>query len=134
VVAAEVRGLAQRSAVAAREIKALIVASVEKVDAGSRQVDAAGRTMGEIVASVQSVSDLIARIATASQEQRTGIGQVNTAVTHMEQAVQQNASMVEEAAAATDALKEQAGTLFALVASFQVHNFTEARAFGLVTT
>ena len=121
VVAAEVRGLAQRSAVAAREIKALIAASVAKVDAGARQVDTAGRTMGEIVAAVQGVSDLVARIAAASQEQRAGIGQVNIAVSHMEQAVQQNASMVEEAAAATDALKDQAGTLFALVTRFQLN-------------
>jgi methyl-accepting chemotaxis protein len=120
VVAAEVRGLAQRSAAAAKEIKGLIGDSVQKVDAGTRQVDAAGRTMQEIVDSVRKVSGLIAEIAAASQEQSAGIGQVNTAVAQMEQVVQQNASLVEEATAATESLKEQAGLLLQAISRFKV--------------
>ena len=120
VVAGEVRQLAQRSAEAAKQIKALIGDSVTKVEAGTRQVDAAGRTMNEIVASVSRVSDLIAEIAAASQEQSAGIGQVNTAVTQMEQVVQQNASLVEESSAATEAMKQQAATLLQLVTRFRL--------------
>ncbi|MBL0393966.1 HAMP domain-containing protein [Ramlibacter monticola] len=120
VVAGEVRQLAQRSAEAAKQIKALIGDSVTKVEAGTRQVDAAGRTMNEIVASVSRVSDLIADIAAASQEQSAGIGQVNTAVTQMEQVVQQNASLVEESSAATEAMKQQAATLLELVTRFRL--------------
>ncbi|HEY0823283.1 MAG TPA: methyl-accepting chemotaxis protein, partial [Ramlibacter sp.] len=120
VVAAEVRNLAQRSAAAAREIKALIGDSVGKVDAGARQVDEAGRTMEEIVASVKQVSDLIAEIAAASQEQSAGIEQVNTAVTQMDQVVQQNASLVEEATAATESMKAQAGALLQVVSRFRL--------------
>ncbi|MDB5752442.1 MAG: hypothetical protein JWP65_2863, partial [Ramlibacter sp.] len=96
VVAAEVRNLAQRSAAAAKEIKGLIGESVDKVEAGTRLVDAAGQTMQEIVASVKKVSDLVAEIAAASAEQDSGIQQVNTAVAQMDQVVQQNASLVEE--------------------------------------
>ncbi|WP_332813998.1 methyl-accepting chemotaxis protein [Ramlibacter sp.] len=120
VVAAEVRGLAQRSAAAAKEIKGLIGDSVQKVDAGTRQVDAAGRTMQEIVDSVRQVSALIAEIAAASQEQSSGIGQVNTAVAQMEQVVQQNASLVEEATAATESLKEQASALLQSISRFKI--------------
>ncbi|HEY8357429.1 MAG TPA: methyl-accepting chemotaxis protein, partial [Ramlibacter sp.] len=120
VVAAEVRNLAQRSAAAAKEIKTLIGDSVEKVDAGTRLVDAAGKTMDEIVSSVKKVSDLIAEIAAASQEQSTGIGQVNAAVTQMDQVVQQNASLVEEASAATEAMQAQAGSLLQVVSRFNV--------------
>jgi methyl-accepting chemotaxis protein len=118
VVAAEVRSLAQRSAAAAREIKNLIDESVGKVDAGTRLVDAAGRTMEEIVSSVRQVTDLVAEIAAASQEQRSGIEQVNAAVTRMEHVVQQNNSLVEEATSATEMLKGQAGSLLQLVARF----------------
>jgi len=96
VVAAEVRNLAQRSAAASKEIKALIGDSVDKVEAGTKLVGAAGKTMEEIVSSVRKVSDLIAEIAAASQEQSSGIEQVNRAVTQMDQVVQQNASLVEE--------------------------------------
>ena len=120
VVAAEVRSLAQRSAEAAREIKALIGESVQTVDAGGRLVQAAGETMGEIVASVKQVSDLIARIATASADQSAGIGQVNAAVAQMDQVVQQNASLVEEATAATDSMREQAAALLQTVAQFRL--------------
>jgi methyl-accepting chemotaxis protein len=120
VVAAEVRNLAQRSAAAAKEIKALISESVDKVDAGTRLVDAAGKTMEEIVGSVKGVTDLIAEIAAASQEQSSGIEQVNLAVTQMEQVVQQNASLVEEATAATESMKEQAGALLQTVAHFKL--------------
>jgi methyl-accepting chemotaxis protein len=120
VVAAEVRNLAQRSAAAAKEIKALIGESVDKVDAGGRLVGAAGKTMEEIVSSVKKVSDLIAEIAAASEEQDAGIRQVNTAVTHMDQVVQQNASLVEEAAAATESMKSQAGSLLQMVARFKL--------------
>ncbi len=120
VVAAEVRSLAQRSAEAAREIKALIGASVQTVDAGGRLVQAAGQTMGEIVASVKRVSDLIAKIATASADQSAGIGQVNAAVAQMDRVVQQNASLVEEATAATESMKEQAAALLQTVAQFRL--------------
>ena len=120
VVAAEVRNLAQRSAAAAKEIKTLIGDSVDKVEAGTKLVDAAGQTMEEIVGSVKKVSDLIAEIAAASQEQSSGIAQVNTAVTQMDQVVQQNASLVEEATAATESMKEQAASLLQMVARFKL--------------
>jgi methyl-accepting chemotaxis protein len=120
VVAAEVRNLAQRSAAAAKEIKTLIGDSVDKVDAGSKLVHAAGQTMDEIVVSVKKVSDLIAEIAAASQEQSSGVGQVSTAVTQMDQVVQQNASLVEEATAATESMKVQAGALLQMVSRFRL--------------
>ncbi len=120
VVAAEVRNLAQRSAAAAKEIKGLIGESVDKVDAGAKLVDNAGKTMDEIVSSVKKVSDLIAEIAAASEEQDAGIQQVNTAVTQMDQVVQQNASLVEEAAAATESMKSQAASLLQMVARFKL--------------
>jgi methyl-accepting chemotaxis protein len=120
VVAAEVRNLAQRSAGAAKEIKSLIGESVDKVDTGAKLVDAAGNTMQEIVSSVKKVSDLIAEIAAASEEQDAGIQQVNTAVTQMDQVVQQNASLVEEAAAATESMKSQAAALLQMVARFNL--------------
>ena len=120
VVASEVRSLAQRSAAAAKEIKTLIGDSVNKVEAGTKLVDAAGHTMEEIVSSVKKVSDLIAEIAAASQEQSSGIEQVNTAITQMDQVVQQNASLVEEATAATESMKDQAGSLLQLVSRFKL--------------
>jgi methyl-accepting chemotaxis protein len=121
VVAAEVRSLAQRSAAAAREIKTLIGDSVDQVDAGSKLADAAGKTMHEVVGSVQKVSDLIAEIAAASREQSSGIEQVNTAVSQMEHAVQQNASLVEEATAATESMKAQSDSLLDMVSRFRLH-------------
>ncbi|NNU43432.1 HAMP domain-containing protein [Ramlibacter sp. B156] len=132
VVAAEVRSLAQRSAEAAKEIKALIGESVQTVDAGGRLVQAAGQTMGEIVASVKRVSDLIAKIATASADQSAGIGQVNTAVAQMDQVVQQNASLVEEATAATESMKEQAAALLQTVAQFRLEQDAASARPGVI--
>jgi len=111
VVASEVRSLAQRSAAAAKEIKALIDDSVTKVDAGTQLVDKAGKTMEEVVASVRRVTDIIAEIADASVEQTAGIEQVNGAIAAMDQATQQNAALVEESAAAAAAVREQAAAL-----------------------
>ncbi len=120
VVAGEVRGLAQRSAEAAKEIKALIGASVEKVQAGSALVGEAGSTMGEIVAQVQRVSDLLGEISAASGEQTNGIGQIGNAVAQLDQVTQQNAALVEESAAAADSLRSQAEQLAQAVAFFQI--------------
>ena len=122
VVASEVRSLAQRSAQAAREIKTLIGASVDKVDAGTRLVKDAGSTMGDIVASVQRVADIIREITSATQQQSLGIGQVNGAVSTLDQMTQQNAALVEESAAAADSLKDQAGRLNTVVARFQTRH------------
>ncbi|MBT9553257.1 MAG: Tar ligand binding domain-containing protein [Hydrogenophaga sp.] len=119
VVAAEVRNLAQRSAEAAKEIKGLIGASVDKVDAGTRLVADAGQTMSEIVGSVQRVSDIIGEITAASGEQSDGIGQVNVAVTQLDQMTQQNAALVEESAAAAESLREQASKLAQVIQIFR---------------
>ena len=120
VVASEVRSLAQRSAAAAREIKALIGDSVEKVDAGARLVDQAGNTMQEIVDSVRRVTDVISEITAASTEQSAGIEQINEAINQMDQVTQQNAALVEEAAAAAASLQDQAGNLAQAVSVFQL--------------
>jgi methyl-accepting chemotaxis protein len=120
VVASEVRSLAQRSAQAAREIKGLIGTSVEKVEGGSRLVADAGRTMEEIVGSVQRVTDIIGEITAAASEQSQGIGQVNGAITQLDQMTQQNAALVEESAAAAESLKEQAQRLAQEVAVFRL--------------
>jgi methyl-accepting chemotaxis protein len=122
VVASEVRSLAQRSASAAKEIKQLIDDSVEKVDTGAKLVDQAGETMGEIVESVQRVTDIMGEISSASQEQTSGIEQINQAISQMDQATQQNASLVEEAAAASEALQEQAAKLATLVGVFRIND------------
>jgi methyl-accepting chemotaxis protein len=119
VVAGEVRNLAQRSAQAAKEIKGLIGASVDKVETGSRLVADAGQTMSEIVGSVQRVSDIIGEITAAAGEQSDGIGQVNVAVTQLDQMTQQNAALVEESAAAAESLKDQANRLDQVVRVFR---------------
>lgn len=120
VVASEVRNLAQRSAAAAKEIKSLIGDSVEKVDVGNKLVDQAGVTMNEIVSSVQRVADIMGEITSASQEQSSGIEQVNIAIGQMDEMTQQNAALVEEAAAAAESLEEQAQKLSSTVSAFKV--------------
>jgi methyl-accepting chemotaxis protein len=111
VVASEVRSLAQRSAAAAKEIKTLINNSVEKVDFGAGLVDRAGATMNEMVASVKRVTDIMAEISVASQEQSAGIEQINKAITEMDTTTQRNAALVEEAAASSQLLEDQAEKL-----------------------
>jgi methyl-accepting chemotaxis protein len=120
VVASEVRSLAGRSANAAKEIKVLIGASVERVDAGSRLVNNAGQTMQEIVGSVKRVSDIIGEIASAAVEQSSGIGQINNSVVQLDQMTQQNAALVEQSTAAAGSLREQAQKLTELVGTFQL--------------
>ena len=120
VVASEVRSLAGRSAQAAKEIKELINASVERVETGTQLVQDAGTTMDDIVQSVQRVTDMIGQITAASAEQSTGITQVNQAVGQLDQMTQQNAALVEESAAAAQSLHEQAAQLTQVVAVFKV--------------
>jgi len=120
VVASEVRSLAQRSAGAAKEIKTLIEDSVGKVEAGRKLVDEAGEAMDDIVTSVQLVADIIGGVASASHEQSTGIEQINQAVGQMDEMTQQNAALVEEAAAAAESLQSQAGKLAELVSTFRL--------------
>jgi methyl-accepting chemotaxis protein len=120
VVAGEVRTLAQRSAEAAKEIKSLIVTSVEKVEAGSRLVKNAGTTMDEIVASVKRVSDIVGEITSTSAEQSNGIGQINESVTELDHMTQQNAALVEESAASATSLQEQAAKLTSVVTAFRL--------------
>jgi methyl-accepting chemotaxis protein len=120
VVASEVRNLAQRSAEAAKEIKSLITASVERVEQGTALVDQAGTTMTEIVASIRRVTDIMGEISAASTEQSTGVAQVGEAVSQMDQATQQNAALVEESAAAAESLRAQAQQLVSAVAVFKL--------------
>jgi len=120
VVAGEVRNLAQRSAQAAKEIKGLIGASVEKVESGSKLVADAGKTMQEIVGSVQRVTDIIGEITAAASEQSDGIGQVNASVVQLDQMTQQNAALVEQSAAAAESLKDQASKLARVVGTFKL--------------
>jgi methyl-accepting chemotaxis protein len=127
VVAGEVRLLAQRSAEAAREIKALISASVERVEAGNTLVGEAGRTMGEVVGQVRRVSDLISEISAASGEQSKGIAQIGEAVNQLDQVTQQNAALVEESAAAAESLRVQAGQLAETVSTFKLDAATPAK-------
>ncbi|CAM2192981.1 methyl-accepting chemotaxis protein I, serine sensor receptor [Paraburkholderia kururiensis] len=130
VVAGEVRSLAQRSSAAAKEIKELIDTSVERVQSGSALVDEAGRTMGEIIGAVQRVTDIMGEIAAASEEQSGGIDQVARAVTQMDEVTQQNAALVEEAAAAAQSLEDQAAKLRQAVAVFQVDEGGAAMTFA----
>jgi methyl-accepting chemotaxis protein len=120
VVASEVRNLAQRSAEAAKEIKTLISASVERVAQGTTLVDKAGATMNEVVASIRRVTDIVGEITAASTEQSSGVAQVGEAVTQMDRATQQNAALVEQSAAAAESLKNQARQLVDAVAVFKV--------------
>ncbi|RAO77291.1 methyl-accepting chemotaxis protein [Dyella jiangningensis] len=128
VVASEVRNLAQRSAGAAKEIKALIGDTVEKVQAGSTLVEESGQVLADIVQSVKQVTDIVAEIAAASQEQSAGIDQVNRAVMQMDEVTQQNAALVEEAAAAARAMQEQADELERQVRYFRVEEGTAKAA------
>src|SRR5450830_569925 len=120
VVASEVRSLAQRSASAAKEIKALINDSVEKVGNGSKLVQQAGETMNDVVASVKRVTDIVGEISSARQEQSAGISQVGHAITLMDESTQQNAALVEQAAAAAQSLQDQAGRLAQVVSVFKL--------------
>jgi methyl-accepting chemotaxis protein len=120
VVATEVRNLAQRSAAAAKEIKSLIAASVEQVEAGNTLVEQAGATMHDIVGAIQRVTDIVSEISVASSEQSSGVIQVGKAVTQMDQATQQNSALVEQTAAAADSLRAQAQQLVQAVAVFQL--------------
>jgi methyl-accepting chemotaxis protein len=120
VVASEVRNLAQRSAAAAKEIKGLIGASVQKVENGTRLVGEAGRTMDEIVGSVRRVSDIISEIHAATAEQSQGIAEVNQAVVQLDQMTQQNSALVEQSAAAATSMREQAQSLAQVVSVFRV--------------
>jgi methyl-accepting chemotaxis protein len=126
VVASEVRSLAQRSGQMAREIKSLILASVERVDQGTSQVDAAGATMTEVVQAIQRVTEIMGQISAASAEQREGVAQVEQALGQMDHGTQQNAALVEECTAAAESLKQQAQALVQAVAVFQVSGATQA--------
>jgi methyl-accepting chemotaxis protein len=132
VVASEVRNLAQRSAGAAKEIKALIKDSVSRVEEGSRLVNDSGETLSTIVNAVKKVSDIIAEIAEASMEQSVGIDKVNQAITEMDQAVQQNAALVEEVAAASGAMDQQSQALSLLMDRFQITAEAERNAMQMV--
>jgi methyl-accepting chemotaxis protein len=120
VVASEVRNLAQRSAAAAKEIKELITASTANVDAGTKLVDQAGATMVQVVDSIRRVTDIMGEITSATQEQTSGIEQVNSAITQMDQVTQQNAALVEEAAAAAGSMQDQAAKLAEVVSVFKL--------------
>lgn len=128
VVAGEVRNLAQRSASAAKEIKELITDSVSKTTEGTKLVESAGETMHEVVTSVQRVTDIMSEITAASAEQSSGINQVNDAVNHMDEVTQQNAALVEEAAAAAESLVEQAATLMDTVNRFKLRGVSQSNA------
>ncbi|WP_307727803.1 methyl-accepting chemotaxis protein [Massilia sp. TS11] len=129
VVASEVRSLASRSAEAAKQIKELITDSVQRVEAGTALVDRAGHTMGDVVSSIQRVTDIMAEIAEASKEQSAGVHQVSEAVTQMDETTQQNAALVEEMAAAATALQDQAQAMVQAVSVFRTGS--EARAGAL---
>lgn len=132
VVASEVRGLAQRSAVAAKEIKALIDDSVGQVGTGSKMVENAGQIIREVVTSIKHVTDIVAEISASSQQQSDGIEQINRAITQMEQATQENAALVEQSAASAQALQDQAGQLTDMVSAFTLddHLLQENRIVG----
>jgi methyl-accepting chemotaxis protein len=133
VVASEVRSLAQRSAAAAKEIKGLIGDSVDKVEAGTRLADEAGRTMQEIVSSVQHVANIMAEITAASQEQSAGIAEVNQAISQMDEMTQQNSALVEQASAAAESLQQQAVLLTQAVALFKLEQDGQEHAAKVAT-
>ena len=120
MVAAEVRNLAQRSATAAKEIKGLINESIQRVSDGSDLVNQSGKTLEEIVSSVKRVTDIIAEITAASQEQATGIDQVNKAIMQMDETTQQNAALVEETTSASQSMKDQAKAMMQQVGAFKM--------------
>jgi methyl-accepting chemotaxis protein len=120
VVASEVRGLAQRSAAAAREIKQLIGSSVERVAAGTKLVHQAGATMSALVTSVGQVNSIVSEISAASREQSVGIDEINRAVTQIDQTTQQNAALVEQAAAAAQSMQSQTVALASVVGTFKL--------------
>lgn len=122
VVASEVRALAQRSSTAAKEIKNLIGESASRVEAGSRLVEHAGGTIAEVVVSVQRVTDIMSEVSSASNEQSTGIAQVNQALNRMDEVTQQNAALVEQAAAAAQSMAQQAQALMDAVSVFKVED------------
>jgi methyl-accepting chemotaxis protein len=128
VVASEVRNLAQRSASAAKEIKDLIKDSVDKVKVGSQLVDESGKTLAEIMESVKKVTDIVAEIAAASEEQSVGIEQVNNAVTQMDSVTQQNAALVEQATAASKSMEQQSATLVGQIGYFRTQATARAAA------
>jgi methyl-accepting chemotaxis protein-1 (serine sensor receptor) len=130
VVASEVRNLAQRSAAAAKEIKALIDDSVDKVGSGAKLVDQAGATMQEIVTSIQRVTSIMSEITQASQEQTMGLDQIHSAITQMDGLTQQNVALVEEAAAAADSLNERAQGLTRVVSVFKLDGKLAASAYA----
>jgi methyl-accepting chemotaxis protein len=132
VVASEVRSLAGRSAEAAKEIKSLIVTSVEKVETGTQLVTDAGRTMDDIVQSVRRVADVIGEITAAATEQSSGIAGVNQSIGDLDQMTQQNAALVEESAAAAESLREQAERLKQVVAVFKIDHRGGAQAPALL--
>ncbi len=134
VVASEVRNLAQRSAAAAKEIKALIDDSVDKVASGSKLVSQAGATMDEVVASVRRVNDIMGEITSASQEQSAGIAQVNSTIVDMDETTQQNAALVEEAAAAASQMQDQAASLARVVSVFKMDVVAAAPRMRAVST
>jgi methyl-accepting chemotaxis protein len=133
VVASEVRNLARRSAEAAKEIKTLITASVERVEQGSALVDQAGVTMQEVVKSIRCVTDIVGEISSASAEQSQGVIQVGEAVSQMDQVTQQNAALVEESAAAAESLKQQSLQLVSAVAVFKIGSSASGHGHGSVT-
>ena len=128
VVASEVRSLAQRSSAAAKEIKELIGASIDKIRGGMTEVEEAGRTMSEVTVAISRVTDIMGEIAAASDEQSRGIEQVNQAITQMDQVTQQNAALVEEAAASAQSLEDQGKELGRAVSTFRIA--TNAAAFA----